>query len=52
MNLTIQTQSFCLDISQQPFKRWDENLSKNELGLTEEILYDCMNYFSYELTEN
>lgn len=52
VHLTIQTQSSFPNSSQKSFKRWDKNLSKNELDLTEAVLYDCMNYFGYELSES
>jgi len=52
IRLTLETHSSFPNSSQKSFKRWDKNLTKNELDLAEAILGDCMNYFGYDVSQN
>jgi len=52
IRLTLETHSSFPNSSQKSFKRWDKNLTKNELDLAEAILGDCMNCFGYDLSQN
>ena len=51
-NLTLKTQSSFPNSTGNSFKRWDTNLSLNELEFAEGVLSSVMNHFSYQLSDS
>jgi len=52
VKLSLETHSSFPNSSQKSFKRWDKNLTKNELDITEAILFEYMSHFNYEVSKN
>ena len=52
VNLTLKTHSSFPESAGDSFKRWDTNLSLNELEFAEGVLSNVMNHFSYQLSDS
>lgn len=53
VDLTLKTHSaFPANVDKKSFKRWDSKLSIEELSFAEAILFNEINYFKYELSNN